>query len=199
MIMEIKMSYGCGYHDCSVDCCSNCCTVTPLFWVYMLGIAGVFTSLFFFFWQYPGTLTQFVGPKEEGYAFTDNGDGGFYVFRDNLLVGQGAMNDSDGADLADLRHARCRGTSLLWTMLVAGLLSVLFLLWWFVDCPNRFICCSLQQPYMEMQKQMYPAAMPVKPMAPGLAPTTVKAAPVMPAPMIPPQSPGPQSPGPKLA
>ena len=153
------MSYGCGCHDCCTNCCQNCCTVTPLFWVYMLGIAGAFVSLFFFFWQYPGTLTQFKGPKEEGYVFADDGTGSgtFLVFRDNLLIGQGALQSSD--DLPDLRHARCRGTSLLWTMLISGFLGVLWLLWWFVQCPNRFVCCSLSQPY-EAMMQRYGAETP---------------------------------------
>ena len=191
------MSYGCGCQDCCTDCCHNCCTVTPLFWIYILGIAGAFVSLFFFFWQYPGTLTQFKGPKEEGYAFVEDGQGpgSFAVIRDGLLVGNGALFLSD--ELPDLRHARCRGTSLLWTMLIGGFLGALWLLWLFVQCPNRFICCSLQQPYMEMRSQLYPNATPAKQMVQQPMPVKVLSvlpvvAPTMPAPMTPPQSPGPK-------
>lgn len=143
------MSYGSEYHNC----CTKCCTVTPLFWVYMLGLAGTFASLFFFFWQYPGTLTQFSGPREEAYNFVDNGNNTLSIYRDNVLITSGIAMSSDGIDLTDLRRASCGGTSLLWTMLISGFLSVLWLLWWFVDCPNRFICCNLQQPYADLQRQ----------------------------------------------
>ncbi len=182
----------CGSRDGTPDACSKCCTVNSLFWVYMLGLAGTFASLFFFFWQYPGTLTQFMGPKGESYAFTEGDSGELLIFRDNLLIGAGTLNSSEY--ITDIRKGRCRGTSLLWTMLISGFLGVLWLLWLFVQGPQRFICCSLQQPYREMHQQMYPS-MPVtiKPMGVNVNPVTKPAAPVtMPAPMTPPQSPGPK-------
>lgn len=168
------MSYGCSS-------CTKCCTVTPLFWVYTLGLAGTFASLFLFFWQYPGTLTQFMGPKEEGYLFVDDG-GTLSIYRDGIVIASGIEMSSD--DLPDLRRARCRGTSLLWTMLIGGLLSVLFFLWWFVGCPNRFICCSLQQPYETMHSQLYP----VRPMMPAQMPGMKTPVPAMPSPITPPPS-----------
>lgn len=192
------MSYGCGCQDC----CSQCCRVNLLFWVYVLGIAGTFASLFFFFWQYAGTLTQFRGPKDEGYFFASSGsDTELSIYRNGVVIASGidfADNGITTDSIIDLRQARCRGTSLLWTMLLGGLFSVLLLLWWFVECPNRFICCSLQQPYEALQRQQGIPGMPPMPMP------MMKTAP-MPTTMAPPPMPGaPVAPsalasGPKLA
>ncbi len=181
------MSYGCGCQECSTGCtsCAKCCTVNMLFWVYVLGIAGVFASLFFFFWQHAGTLTQFRGPKDEGYFFASSGsDTALSIYRGNVLIASGIDASNNGLttdNIIDLRQARCRGTSFLWTILIGGLASVLFFLWWFVDCPNRFICCSLQQPYEALQRQQgIPVAMPVAPM-PMMKTAPMPAAPVAPS------------------
>jgi hypothetical protein len=166
----------------------------------MLGLAGSFASLFFFFWQYPGTLTQFMGPKGEDYKFVANAnEDEISIYRDNVLIASGINNANTGItsdDIKDLRRAKCRGTTLLWTMLIGGLLSVLFLLWWIVNCPNRFVCCSLQQPYEALQQQYGMHVMPHTPMP------MMKTSPVPGAPTIstPPSMPtAATSTGPKLA
>jgi hypothetical protein len=175
--------------SCGCPSCAKCCTVTPLFWLYMSGLAGTFASLFLFFWQYPGTLTQFRGPREEGYIFVDDGNGALAIYRDNVLIASGINDSNNGLEadeINDLRQAHCRGTSLLWTTLIGGLLSTLFLLWWIVQNPDRFVCCSLRQPHEELQRQYEPFNTVAPPPLP-----VMKAAPTVPTPPV--------SPAPKLA
>jgi hypothetical protein len=144
--------------SCECSSCSQCCHVNSLFWVHMLGIAGAFVSLFFFFWQYPGTLTKFVGPSGDDYQFVSNGTD-LLIYKDRLLVsGPVPLSSSDIVD--DLRHAHCRGTSLLWTMLVGGFLGAMLLFSLMINAPSRFICCNFQQSAVP-PKPMPPVPMPI--------------------------------------
>lgn len=166
--------------SCECSSCSQCCHANSLFWVYMLGLAGTFVSLFFFFWQYPGTLTKFVGPSGDDYQFVSNTGSDLYIYQNNLLVSGPVTLSSP--DIDDLRQARCRGTSLLWTILSIGFLGAMLLLSLMITDPSRFICCSFQQ------SAVPPKPMPPKPMPPvpmpiinGQASTTTSAAGTSPA------------------
>lgn len=148
--------------SCECSSCSQCCRANSLFWVYMLGLAGAFVSLLFFFWQYPGTLTKFVGPSGYDYQFMSHGSD-LQIYKDNLLIASN-INHSNNAltfgDIDDLRQAHCRGTSLLWTMLVSGFLGAMLLFSLMINDPGRFICCSFQQ------SAVPPKPVPPKPMPP---------------------------------
>lgn len=162
--------------SCGCSSCSQCCHANSLFWVYMLGIAGTFVSLFFFFWQYAGTLTQFTGPDGDDYKFVANG-GDLSIYKDNLLIASNINLVNNGItteNINDLRRARCRGTALLWTILVSGFLGALLLLSLMVTNPSKFICCSLQHPAAPLHP-VPPVPMPL--MRAQTSTTTVPAAP----------------------
>ena len=134
------MSYGCSF--CTPPCATPC-TFTPMFWIQMLSISGLFASLFLFFWQYPGTLTQIMGPKNKKYTFTSNTDGTeLSIYRDNILITTVGSDAIAPDDINDLRQAGCRGTTLLWLILFCGLFGSLFFLWSLRCKPKKFVCCS---------------------------------------------------------
>ena len=138
-----------GYNSCySVGCepgynmgCEPCYRLNPLFWIFTFSIIGFFVSLFIFFWNYPGTLSQFGVRGNHDFIFTTNQDGSNLSLYDNhVLINTLSGLTSDQNKM--LAQATCQGTSLLWTLLTFGILTVVTFMWWIITYPNQFISSS---------------------------------------------------------
>ena len=147
-------TYGCH------PCCS-CCTPTSTFLFSMIGIAGLFGVLWFLFWNSSSTLTEFKGDNGM-YTFSTTvtgSDVALNVYKNGQLVHTTytySVTDTWGIAMADIAKAKPTGTTTLWVLLGLGLFGALALLWSFDKCPDDYVCCSLREPFEEMQRKYGP-------------------------------------------
>jgi|GEM_PF-4610905 len=136
-------------------CHMKCCTMEPSFLICLLGIGGLFAVLWLFFYNSPGTLTQFTGSNGDKYTFTASGSD-ITIYQNGTLISSIVASLDTAAHAQDLAKATCSGTTSLWTILAIGLFGILALIWFFHSCPDDFIHCSLRRPFEEMQHKYGP-------------------------------------------